>query len=271
MIRLVASDLDDTLLNDEWKISPGNIKAIRSAVKKGIKVTLATGRMAVSSRKYARELGLDIPIITYHGALIEQGLSGEILYRKVIPVQLAAEIVEKLLSRGVHTQIYIKDRVFVRKANEYSEQYGRMAGVTVEEADVMRILEKEPEGLEKILCIGEEQQLRRETEELRAKYADRLHFTSSKPYFFDMIDKSVNKGTALKALAEQFGIKPEEVMAVGDSINDKEMIRFAGIGVAVENAHEEIKKIADYITTSNKEDGVAKAIEKFVLVNEAEL
>lgn len=265
MIRLVATDLDDTLLNQEWKISSSNIQAIRQAVKQGVKVTLATGRMAVSSRKYAREMGLDVPIITYHGALVEQALSGEVLYRKVIETDLAAEVVENLLKKEIHTQIYIKDRVFVSKVNAYSEAYGKMASVAVEEADLFKLLEKEPEGLEKILCIGEEIELKKAGDELRKIYADRLHFTSSKAHFFDMIHPDVNKGAALKALADGWNIKQEEVMAIGDSINDREMITYAGIGVAMGNAHPEIKRIADYITASNGEDGVAKAIEKFIL------
>lgn len=265
MIRLVATDLDDTLLNHEWKISARNIAAIRQAVKNGVKVTLATGRMALSSRKYAKELGLDIPIITYHGALIEQGLSGEVLYRKVIPSNLAADIVENLLKRGVHTQIFIKDRVFTQTICKHSDYYCKMAGVSVEEANLLQLLEKEPEGLEKILCIGEEDTLKLTSEELKVVYGNRLHFTSSKTYFFDMLDKDVNKGTALKALSERYDIRPEEVMAIGDNINDTEMITFAGLGVAVENAHPNIKKIADYITSSNNEDGVAKALERFVV------
>lgn len=265
MIRLVATDLDGTLLNQEWKISPGNIRAVRQAVGNGVKVTLATGRMAAATRRYARELGLDVPIITYHGALVEQALSGEVLYRKVVPVELAAEIVEYLLKKGIHTQIFLKDRVFVRKVNAYSEEYSKMSNLKVEEADVYKLLEKEPEGLEKILCIGEERVLNRAADELRQAYAGKLHFTSSRDNVFDMIHPEVNKGTALKALADQWEIRPEEVMAIGDSLNDREMIAYAGIGVAMENAHPELKKIADYITSSNREDGVAKAIERFVL------
>lgn len=267
MIRLVASDLDGTLLNQEWKISPANIRAIRQAVAKGTRVTLATGRMAAATRGYARELGLDVPLITYHGALVEQALSGEILYRKVVDRELAAEIVEYLLQRDIHTQIFIKDRVFTRKTNDYSEYYGRMAGVPVEEADIYKLIEKEPEGLEKILCIGDDDLLNRVEEELKKVYSGRLHFTSSNINFFDMTHPEVNKGSALRALAEGWGIDAREVMAVGDSLNDKEMLIYAGLSVAMANAHPEIRKIADYITASNLEDGVAKAIEKYVLLS----
>lgn len=265
MIRLVASDLDDTLLNRDWEISAGNIQAIHRAVAQGTKFTLATGRMAVASRKYARQLGLDVPIITYHGALVEQALSGEVLYRKVIPIDLAVGIVEYLLKNKIHVQLFMKDRVFVAKANKLSETYGKMTGVVVEETDILPLLGKEPEGLEKILCILDGEAAVEKTEELRRTYAGRLHFTSSQAHFFDMTHPEVNKGQALQALADGWGIAREEVMAVGDSLNDKEMIRYAGIGVAMGNAHPEIKKIADYITSSNNEDGVAKALEKFVL------
>ncbi|MFA6808120.1 MAG: Cof-type HAD-IIB family hydrolase [Eubacteriales bacterium] len=265
MIKLIATDLDDTLLNSEGNISSGNIEAIHKAVKKGVKVTIATGRMAACSRRYARKLSLDIPIITYHGALVEQALSGEVLYRKVIPIDLVSEIVSELFEMGIHTHIFIKDRVFTQKENSISLQYGKMVGIKVEETDIMALLEKEPEGLEKIQVIADEQYLREIDEKFRTRYGDRIHITSSKPNLHEMLHKEVNKGLALKVLAEQMGIKREEVLAVGDSPNDIEMIKYAGIGVAVENAWEEVKKIADYITASNINDGVARAIEKFVL------
>jgi len=265
MIKLIASDLDGTLLNDEWKISPRNIEAIRQAVEKGVKVTLATGRMAAATRKYARELGLDVPIITYHGALVEQALSGEVLYRKVVPVELAAEIIDHLLKKDIHTQVFIKDKVYVRQSNAYSEAYGKMNSLQVEEVDFEKLLREEPEGMEKILCIGEEDVLKRVADELSGTYAGKLHFTSSKANFFDMIHPEVNKGNALKALADQWGIMANEVMACGDSLNDSEMITYAGIGVAMKNAHPQIISIASYVSSSNCEDGVAEAIEKFVL------
>lgn len=268
MIRLVASDLDGTLLNNEWQISPQNSAAIRQTVAKGVKVTLATGRMAASTRKYAEQLGLDVPLITYHGALVEQALSGEVLYRKVVPVEQAAELLEILVKKGVHTQFFIKDRVFVRKHNAYSEYYSRMSGLQVEETDIYKLLQKEPEGCEKVLCIAEEEDLPKIVAELKEIYGDRLHFTSSSPNFFDMLNPEVNKGAALKALAERWEIKASEVLACGDSQNDIEMLSYAGIGVAMENAHPELKKIADYITASNEQDGVAKALVKFVLGKE---
>jgi len=265
LIRLVAIDLDETLLDNDWHISEGNMEAIRRAVAKGVMVTLATGRMAVSARKYAGQLGLDVPIITCNGALIEHCLSGEIIYHQVIPSGLAAGIMQQLQAKGVYTQVFIKDEVFTDKRNQYSRAYEEMTGIKIQEEDVLQILRQEPEGAEKILCISDEAYLQAATADLRRIYADRLHFTRSKPFFLDMMDIKVNKGSALRALAADYGILPEEIIAIGDNINDREMLMFAGIGVAMGNAHRELKEIADDITASNVEDGVAKVFEKFVL------
>ncbi|UWG97145.1 Cof-type HAD-IIB family hydrolase [Dehalobacter sp. DCM] len=265
MIKLIAMDLDDTLLNDEGCISEENKEAVRRAVAQGVKVTLATGRMAFSARKHARELCLDVPIITYNGALIEQAGNAEIIYRKVIPPALGAEIVRRLYPKEIHTQVFIKDNVYTYRANQHSEAYEKMTGIRIITTDLVALLENEPEGADKIQCIGEEHALMTATEEVSRLYADRLHFTTSRAHYMDIIEKSVNKGNALKVLAEQLGILPEEVMAIGDNHNDMEMICYAGTGVAMGNALEELKEIADYVTLSNQENGVAHAIERFAL------
>lgn len=267
MIKLIAMDLDDTLLNDDGYISEENKEAVRRAVAKGVKVTLATGRMALSARKHAKELYLDVPIITYNGALIEQAGNAGILYRKVIPAALGIEVVRMLYPKEIHIQVFIKDSVYTYKANPHSEAYEKMTGIKIITTDLIALLEKEPEGADKILCIADEQVLIAATEEIRRTYAELLHFTTSRPYYLDIIEKTVNKGSALKALAEKYGILPEEVMAIGDNFNDIEMIRYAGIGVAMDNAQAELKCVADYITESNQKNGVARAIEKFVLNN----
>jgi len=264
-IKLIAVDLDDTLLRNDWTLSPRNKAAIQKAQAQGVRVTLATGRMAVSARRYAEELGMDIPIITYQGALIQQVLSGEVLFHRVIPKDLAVELVTPLIAEGVHCQIYLRDRVFAQEYNDWAAMYSKAIGVPVEEADLLKVLEGEQEGVEKILLMGQEEELKRRAGFLRKHYGDRIHVTTSKTTFLEMVDVTVNKGMALKALAELYHIKPEEVMAIGDSYNDIEMLKFAGLGVAMGNAREEVKRIADVITGTNEEDGVAQAIEKWVL------
>lgn len=264
-IRLVAMDLDDTLLRDDWTISPRVVKAIQKAQAQGVKVTIATGRMPISTRPYAEQLGVDVPVITYHGAMIQQVLSGEVLFRRVIPSALATEIVDFVENVGIYSQIYLKDRVIASQLNEWSREYARIASVHIEEANLSVLLSQEPEGVEKILLIAEEFDLDQLAPLLRQGYGEKVHITKSKPHFLEITECSVNKGVALAALAEHFGIDQEEVMAIGDSFNDLEMIQYAGKGVAMGNARQEIKEQADIVTTSNEEDGVAEAIERYVL------
>ena len=263
-IRLVAMDLDDTLLRDDWTISPRVVKAIQKAQAQGVKMTIATGRMPISTRPYAVQLGLDVPVITYHGAMIQQVLSGDIIFRRVIPSALASEIVQDVADRGVYAQVYLKDRVITAELNTWSHEYARIASVCIEEADLSILLAQEPEGVEKILLMGEEADLDQLAPLLRHCYGEK-YITKSKPCFLEITDGSVNKGVALAALAERFGIHQSEVMAIGDSFNDLEMIKYAGVGVAMGNAHPEIQDQADLITASNQEDGVAEAIERYVL------
>ena len=265
VIRLVAMDLDDTLLRDDWTISPRVVKAIQKAQALGVKMTIATGRMSLSARPYAEQLGLDVPVITYHGAMVQQVLSGDILFRRVVPSAVAAEIVQYVLERGVYVQVYLKNRVVAAELNEWSQDYERIASITVEKGDLLVLLSQEPEGVEKILMMAEEADLDQLAPLLRQRYGDKVHITKSKPYYLEMTDCSVNKGVALAALAERLGIAQADVMAIGDSFNDLEMIKYAGLGVAMGNARSEIKEQADIVTASNEEDGVAEAIERYVL------
>ncbi len=264
-IKLVATDLDDTLLRNDLTISPRVTEAVRKAKEQGVTVTFATGRMPASTRPYARELGIDVPIITYNGAMIQEAISKKVLLRKVIPVALAHNIISFLSEGIVHFHMYLKDQVFVPKMNKWSEEYARKTRVPVEEGDLFQLLQEEGEGIEKIILFDEPEILAKWSNTIREKFPEQLHLTSSKPYFLELMHPEVNKGSTLLSFAAGMGIKPEEVMAIGDGLNDLEMIRSVGLGVAVANAHEEVKAVAKVITTSNEEDGVAEAIERYVL------
>ncbi|MDR3599909.1 MAG: Cof-type HAD-IIB family hydrolase [Desulfosporosinus sp.] len=264
-IRLVAMDLDDTLLRDDWTISPRVVEAIQKAQAQGVKMTIATGRMSLSARPYVEQLGVDVPVITCHGAMIQHVLSGDILFRRVIPSTVADELVRYVSKRGFYAQVYLKNRVIATELNQWSREYARIASVPIEEENLSSLLAQEPEGVEKILLMAEEADLDQLAPVLKQHYGEKVHITKSKPCFLEMIDYSVNKGVALASLAEHLGIVQQDVMAIGDSFNDLEMIKYAGLGVAMGNARSEIKEQADIITVSNEEDGVAEAIERYVL------
>ncbi len=264
-IRMVAMDLDDTLLRDDWTISSRTVKAIRAAREQGVKVTIATGRMTISAKPYVEQLGVDIPVITYHGALISQALSGEVLFRKVIPSDIARKLLGRIAERRLYAQVYLRDRVVVQEATEWTREYERISNVEIEEVNLGEVLASEPDGVEKILVMDEEPRLDAFAPGLQAVFGQDVHITKSKSFFLELTNVDVNKGVALAALARKFEIRQEEVMAVGDSLNDLEMIKYAGLGVAMGNARPEVRKIADVITGTNEEDGVAQAIERYVL------
>ncbi len=262
--KLLALDLDDTLLNEEFTISEKNRDAIYKAIEKGVTVTLATGRMFRSALPYAESLGLDVPLITYHGALVKTARSQEEIFHCPVPLDIAREIIDTTEKEDRHLNIYVKDRLFVREDNEMIRLYVSIANV--EYQAVGNLMEFLKEGPTKITMITtEENILKNYWDMFSEKYEQKLHVVPSKPYFLEITNARATKGQALKALASSLGVKREEVIAVGDSYNDIDMIQYAGVGAAVENARKDVKKAADYIAASNVEDGVAQVIQKFIL------
>ncbi|WP_006716889.1 Cof-type HAD-IIB family hydrolase [Desulfitobacterium metallireducens] len=269
-IRLIAMDMDDTLLREDWTISERTVQAIRQAQGKGVYVTIATGRMPASVRPYAQQLELDVPVITYNGAMVQEALSEKVLYRKVIPIETAQNIINWLLLKEVHFQVYLKDQVFVEEMNEWSRSYERATRVPIIETNLQERLALEKEGVEKILLFGEPEILKGWDDKFNLQYEGKIRTTKSKPNFLELIHSEVSKGVALSSLAKRLGVKQEEVLAVGDSLNDLEMIQYAGMGVAMGNARQEVKEVANVVTSTNQEDGVAKAIERYVLKRASE-
>lgn len=265
--KLLAMDLDDTLLNENFKISVENREAIQRAAKMGVLVTLATGRMFVSTVPFARELQIDLPLITYHGALIRT-VGEETLYHQPVPLQLAKKITELSTDCGFHVNVYIDDELYVAEENEYSGFYQRLSGVKVTAVgDLSSFLQEPPT---KLTIIDRKGRLKGFEDEILKYYGDELSITLSRPHFLEITDRLSTKGQALKFLAGLHGIPREQVAAVGDSYNDMDMLVYAGIGVAVSNARQEVKDVADVITASNVENGVAQFIEKYLFKGKGE-
>ena len=261
-IKLIALDLDDTLLRNDLQISPRAKAAIRHAVERGVAVTLATGRMFASALPFAQELGLDLPLITYQGALVKYA-DGRVVYHRPIPLGIARELVDFILPYGHHLNVYLNDELFMQQDSPEGQRYAAIAKVPVHlVADLRDIIVTEPT---KLVVIAKEPQLDVLAEDLQLNFGNKINLTKSKPYFLELAHPLATKGKALATLAKSLNIEAHEVMAVGDSPNDLDMIKYAGFGVAMGNAVEEVKKYARYITCSNDDDGVAEVIEKFVL------
>jgi len=261
--RLIATDIDDTLLTDDLIITEGTKAALAEAVQQGCVVTLATGRMHSSAKQIAGQLELNVPIITYQGALIKNLLDDEVLYERLVPEDAALMIVEFVKERGLHLQGYVDDRLLSMEENEKIRKYAELTKVPYEvEGDFYAVAKK---GSAKLLIIDEPEVLDALTPQLRAVVGERVHITKSKPNYLEIVHPEASKGNALLHLAAHYGIPREATIGIGDSWNDRELVQTAGLGVAMANAVDALKEIADYITLSNNDEGVRAVVEKFIL------
>jgi Cof subfamily protein (haloacid dehalogenase superfamily) len=262
-IRLVAVDLDDTLLDRTRQISPRARHAIRCAVQQGVTVTIATGRMFCSAQPYAAELDLDVPLITYNGALIKCSKTGKTVLHRPLDSSTAAEVLGLFRQRGWYIQAYVDDVLYVKERDAKARYYEEIASVTaVPVGERLYSLNGAPT---KLLAVAEPEEMQEIAASVRQSFGDRVYIAASKAKYLEITNPEVNKGWALAFLAERLGISRAEVMAVGDSLNDLDMVSYAGLGVAMGNAHDEVKAAASAVTSANDADGVAEAIEKYVL------
>lgn len=269
-IRLVAIDLDDTLLRDDLTISRHSLEILQEVREAGVAVTLATGRMFPSARPYAEELGFDVPLITYQGALVKNAFSGEVVYECPLPEEAARLVIRYGRRRNIHVNSYLHDKLYVERITPQGEHYERHVGVPFTKVDDLEELLET--GLPyKLLLIDDEVKLDGHAVKLRELLGgagQNVYLAKSKPTYLEVNHPLATKGVALKKLAQWLGVSREEVMAFGDSFNDLEMLEFAGIGVAVANAYPEVRARARYVTASNNDDGVARALLKLVLGKE---
>lgn len=263
-IKLFVTDLDGTLLPDGTTVSEKNVKAVQEAVKAGITVTIATGRMFRAALPVAEALGVNVPIITYNGALIKS-VDGEIIHSVFLEPQLVKELVDFFESKGWYLQSYSEDNLIYPEYNTYSEYYenaqklkGRAVG--------WKGLREYTNQVAKLLSISngiEETQLR--IDEILKAFKGRVDVVSSNARYCEIIAPGVSKASAIKHLADEMGINQAEVMAIGDSNNDLEMLKAAGKSIAMGNAIPEVKTACDYVTGACEEDGFAEAIYRYAL------
>jgi len=261
--KMIVCDFDDTLVGSDMTLSEEDKKAIRLATEKGVIFTIATGRMFSSILPYAKELGVECPIMCCQGAVIRKCPSGEWISFNPIPCETAKEVLKFARENNYYAQVHTPDTFHYAHDNQYSRRYTALCGY--EGVEVGQPLDEwltfDPA---KILFISETERINEVLPIARGKW-DSLEIATSKPIYLEVTDKSSNKGNAVAALAEKLGISMDEVICIGDGTNDISMIQRAGLGIAVANAAQPLLDAADYITASQKESGVAKAIYKFVL------
>ena len=263
-IRLFVSDLDGTMLTDGNVVSQENIDAVQHAVKSGIIVTIATGRMYEAALPVVRALGVDVPIISYNGGLIKSP-SGRIYEEHTVPAATAHEIFSFCRTRDWYIQGYSGGHLRYAAHTEEAAFYENSQKVTGE-AVGWEGLFAHAAGNCKLLLVtqGRAETLQR-AEEILSAFGEYVDVTRSADRLIEIVPKGVSKASALRALAAKLGIAITETMAIGDAYNDLPMLEAAGKSIAMGNAFPEVKKAADYETLSCEENGLAAAIYAYVL------
>ena len=263
--KLMAVDIDGTLLNSKGELTEKTKEAIRLGVQNGLIFTIATGRPVQGVEYLNRALGLDLPFITYNGAMVVMGRSGKILYEQRLSFEDSRDIIELGKKYSTAQMIWVNNGLFVTIMDERADRYkriGRVEPVLAENTD-----ELIKNGTTKVLWYDEVENIEKYQSEAGKVLKDTVVYHTSQPYFLEFVDKNASKAIAMEKLGEHYGIKRSEMIAVGDGYNDLSMIEYAGLGVAMENSPGELKEKADYVTLSNDEDGVAHVIDQFVLAH----
>ena len=255
-IKLIALDMDGTLLDNKKKISAGNAAAVKKAQGAGIIVTFATGRMFRAAKHYAIDLGLDIPLVVYNGARIEETVSEKILGDWPLNREVANGVINFCHNNGIYVQTYIHDRLWTYKDCPEVRAYSSLEGVPYEvKGDAMLAL---PDNPHKLLVVSNKfSQVKAQIEQL---FPGKVVLTSSAENFIEVMEPGITKWRAIAMLGTKLGISQREIMCVGDSDNDVDMLVNAGVGVAMGNAADRVKDKVKIITGDNEHDGVAMII-----------
>ncbi|WWU66286.1 Cof-type HAD-IIB family hydrolase [Clostridium baratii] len=271
-IKLICIDMDGTLLKDKKTVSEENLNSIKLAIKKGVKVVITTGRIYDCAKMYSEKIGLDTPIIASNGAFI--GYKDKVIYNNPLKKEDILKFLEVTKKHGL--KAYLTANFGIISEEELAEDHVyKILNKTLKDEEKVKLIVSDniKEEIEKFdgeilkgVCADKNNKVNliKAREELESLNTN-MEIVSSWNDNFEVMRNGSTKGDAVRYLANYFGIDKEEVMCIGDSENDLSMIKYAGIGVAMGNASEDIKRVADYVTDTNVNDGVAKTINKLVL------
>lgn len=259
-VRAVAMDLDGTVLDETFQPSARTRDAVALAEAAGIACLIATGRMFVSARRVAEKLGIRRPIVCYQGALVGDPQTDEVLVHRPIEAPLAREILSAMPEEHARrSNLYVEDELYVWEENEATLRYSQVAGVPLHVVgDLARWIERPTT---KIVTVGTPEAMDALRDELQPRFGSRAFVAKSLPYFLEFAAPGVSKASGLALLADLIGFTAAEAVAVGDAENDREMLDWAGWGLAVTNADERLIGEADAVIPSVHEDGVAQLLE----------
>jgi len=296
MYKLLVLDMDGTLLGDNLKISKENIRAIKKAKQQGVKVVIASGRSIQGIEKYLEELDLisdDNYSVVCSGSLVMNNTKEKIIQCDPLSHEDVRYVFNLVKQLNITLNMYSKESILIHSKNYFSKidsiannlplkvmDFNSLAKDTV--VNKIMLINEDLSMIEDIQKIfpsiiiddltieaklGYNKELFKDISKLPMEFLQKFTVSKVAPFIVEVIKKNSSKRSGIEKLAQKLKIKPHEVICIGDSGNDKEMIEYAGLGVAMGNAFPEIKEIADYVTYTNEENGVAHVIDKFILNN----
>ncbi len=275
-IRVIALDIDGTLTNKKKEITPETKSVLKKAQEKGIRLILASGRPDKGLIQYVEELEMDKYhglCVSYNGARVFDCQTGEVLFNETMTVEQGKAVLEHMKKFDVHPMLYKGDYMYV------TDVYDCMVTDRDEHLNIIRyearncnymlcetddLVKFADWPMNKILTAGDDVYLQKHFEEMREPFKDTLNSMFTAPFYYEFTKKGIDKAKALDTVLTSLGYKADELIAFGDSQNDESMVKYAGVGVAMGNATDELKVVADEITLSNEEDGIAEALYKHI-------
>jgi Cof subfamily protein (haloacid dehalogenase superfamily) len=268
MYKAVFLDMDGTLLRTDHSVSDATKQTILNLTARGIPVILVSARPLDAILPTAKEIGLSEKIlISLNGSYITEG--GRPLFEASIDLDTTARLAEQIRPFGATVAYYLQREWFAEVNDTWTEHEQKIMDVKIQVHPLAELLQLwsrrgDGSGPNKMMVMSEPDIIARVQGQLTSIYNGKLNIYPSKPTYLEIMDPRASKANAVRLLIEKMQIARSEVIAMGDNFNDREMIEFVGMGVAMGNAPEEIRKIADYVTDTNNEDGVRKALEKLL-------
>lgn len=257
--NLIACDMDGTLFGADFTISQNNVNAIKGAISKGCYFVLSTGRPMQATTRFVAQLGLEnVPIILFNGAMVLH--MGKPIYNLTLEQKDFVKIVEYARQAGVEFICWSKNMLFAEKNTPQVQEYKKIPNIEpIFVNDLTKI-----DCVTKVVWFASAEETTKNFADMKLKMGNVVNVHPTRATFLEFVNKNCSKAIALDVVCKTLGVDKTKTIAIGDGFNDLSMLNFAGLGVAMENAPEEVKSQADFVTSSCQENGVKRVIDRFI-------